>query len=79
MASVAALLAAAVFAHGMAEFRDDGLAVFGEHEVDGARRTGCKRREPGSVWLGALGGLTGPVTLSNESGRGIGWVRVSRE
>jgi hypothetical protein len=28
------VLAAAVFAHGMAEFRDDGLAEFGEHDGD---------------------------------------------
>ena len=33
------VLAAVVFAHGMAELGDDGLAVLGEHEVDGERQS----------------------------------------
>jgi hypothetical protein len=47
------LLAAADFGHGMAEFGDDGLAEFSEHEVDGERRTnelggGIGRAQPGN-------------------------------
>ena len=36
------VLAAAVFAHGMAELGDDGLAAHGDHDVDGERRV-CER------------------------------------
>ena len=48
------LLAAAVFAHGMAELGDDGLAELGDHDVEGERR-GCRVED---VVTGALGDWT---------------------
>ena len=67
------LLAAAVFAHGMAELGDDRLAMLGEHEVDGDRRASAEL-EP-RLRLGSdVEDVTGPVTSSNESGRGLGGV-----
>jgi hypothetical protein len=42
------VLAAAVFAHGMAEFGNDGSAVLGEHEGDGERRASAELAQ-GSV------------------------------
>ena len=46
------LLAAAVFAHGMAEFRDEGLAEFGEHDGDDEWRQWSEheRRVTSSKW-----------------------------
>jgi hypothetical protein len=48
------LLAAGVFAHGMAELGDDGLAELGDHDVEGERR-GCRVED---AVAGALGDWT---------------------